>query len=187
MSWARFFGRRSRDNDFASELEAYIAHEIDENIARGLNPSEARLAALRKLGNRTRIREEIHKMNSLGFIESIWQDLKYGARVLRANPGFTAVAVISLALGIGANAALFQLIDAVMLRSLPVKAPEQLVRIGLPPNSGRTGSIWYQPNEITEPQWEFIRANHAPFEDVFAWARSQFNISESGAVSSRRR
>ncbi|MGA8593180.1 MAG: ABC transporter permease, partial [Bryobacteraceae bacterium] len=129
-----------------------------------------------------RIQEEIHKMNSLSFIESVWQDLRYGARMLRANPAFTVVAVISLALGIGANAALFQLIDAVMLRSLPVKAPEQLVRIEAPANAGMTGQFWDQPNHITEPQWEFIRANHQPFEGVFAWGRSQFNISESGAM-----
>jgi putative ABC transport system permease protein len=182
MRWARFFERKWRDEDFIEELAAYLADETDHNIAQGMSAQEAYEAALRKLGNRTRIREEIHKMNSLGFIESIWQDLKYGARVLRTNPGFTVVAVISLALGIGANAALFQLIDAVMLKSLPVKAPEQLVQIRLAPGGGRSGNFWDQPNEITEPQWDFIRANHQPFEDVFAWGRSQFNISESGAV-----
>jgi hypothetical protein len=141
MSWKRFFKRRRRDYDFASELAAYLAHETDDNIARGMDPQQARDAALRKLGNRTLLQEEIHRMNSLGFIESIWQDLKYGVRMLRANPAFTVVAVISLALGIGANAALFQLVDAVMLRSLPVKAPEQLVRIGPPPHSNRSGSF----------------------------------------------
>ncbi len=182
MRWRRFLERKRRDRDFVQELEAYLAHEIDRNIAGGRNAQEARDAAFRKLGNRTLLQEEIHKMNSLGFIESIWQDLRYGARMLRANPGFTAVAVISLALGIGANAALFQLIDAVLLKSLPVKAPEQLVRIGLPPHSNQNGNFWDQPNDITEPQWDFIRANHAPFEDVFAWGRSQFNISESGAA-----
>jgi putative ABC transport system permease protein len=182
MAWRRFFERRRRDDDFAGELAAYVAHETDDNIARGMDPRQAREAALRKLGNRTALQEEIHRMNSLGFIESVWQDMRYGARMLRTNAGFTAVAVVSLALGIGANAALFQLIDAVLLRSLPVKAPEQLVRIGLPPHSNRSGNFWDQPNDITEPQWEFIRANHKPFEDVFAWGRSQFNLSESGTV-----
>lgn len=182
MRWRRFFERKRRDCDFVQELEAYLAHEIDQNISSGMDAWQARDAALRKLGNRTKLQEEIHKMNSLGFIESIWQDLKYGVRMLRANPAFTSVAVISLALGIGANAALFQLIDAVLLRSLPVKAPEQLVRIGPPPHSNRNGNLWDQPNDITEPQWDFIRANHQPFEDVFAWGRSQFNISESGTV-----
>jgi predicted permease len=121
-------------------------------------------------------------MNSLGWLESVWQDLRYGARNLRANPAFTFVALLSLALGIGANAALFQLIDAVMLRSLPVKAPEQLVRIKVPDHSNRNGNFWDQPNDITEPQWEFLRAHHAPFQDVFAWARTRFNLAESGPV-----
>ncbi len=182
MRWAHFFGRRRRDNDFASELEAYIAHETDDNIARGMEAPEARDAAVRKLGNRTLLQEEIHKMNSLGFIESIWQDLRYGARMLRTNPGFTAVAVISLALGIGANAALFQLIDAVLLKSLPVKAPEQLVRIEPLPGSGRAGDISYPPNSTTNPQWEFLRSSRGPFQDIFAWANNPFNLSETGTI-----
>src|SRR5690348_8075381 len=132
MNWKRFFERKRRDGDFADELRAYLEQESADNIARGMDHREARETALRKLGNVTKLREEIHHMNSLGWIESVWQDLRYGARNLRANPGFTVVAVLSLALGIGANAALFQLIDAVMLRSLPVKAPEQLVRIKVP-------------------------------------------------------
>jgi predicted permease len=182
VNWLRYLHRKQHDEDFVEELAAYYAHEIDGNIARGMDAGEAREAAFRKLGNRMLLQEEIHRMNSLGFIESVWQDLRYGLRSLRANPGFTSVAVLSLALGIGANAALFQLIDAVLLRSLPVKAPEQLVEIRLPPQSDRSGNFWDQPNGITQPQWEFIRANHAPFEEVFAWGRSQFNISETGAV-----
>lgn len=181
-TWLRFFERKRRDSDFADELRAYLEQEIADNAARGMETREAREAATRKLGNITKLREEIHRMNSLGWIESIWQDLRYGARNLRANPGFTLVAVLSLALGIGANAALFQLIDAVMLRSLPVKAPEQLVQIKVPDHADRNGHFWDQPNDITEPQWEFLRAHHAPFQDVFAWARTRFNLAESGPV-----
>src|SRR6185312_17077713 len=181
-NWNRFFERKLHDGDFADELGAYLEQETADNIARGIDAREAREAALRKLGNLTKLREEIHHMNSLGWLESIWQDLRYGALALRANPGFTAVAVISLALGIGANAALFQLIDAVMLRSLPVKAPEQLVRIKVPDHSDRNGHFRDQPNDLTEPQWAYLRSHRAPFSDVFAWGRTRFNLAESGPV-----
>ncbi len=182
MGWKRYFDRKRRDDDFASELEAYVAHEVDNNIARGMDSQRARDAALRKLGNRTLLQEEIYKMNSLGFVENIWQDLRYGARMLRTNPGFTAVAVLSLALGIGANAALFQLIDAVLLKSLPVKAPEQLVRIEPLSGSGHWGDVNYRPNDLTNPQWEFLRSSHGPFQNLLAWGRNDFNISEAGAI-----
>src|ERR671930_1905545 len=129
MSIKRFFNRSRWDDERARELESYIAIETDENIARGMAPDEARLAAIRKLGNRTRIREDIYQMNTIGFLDSAWRDLKYAARLLRLNPGFAVVAILSLALGVGANTAIFQLLDAVRLRTLPVSDPRRLVEV----------------------------------------------------------
>jgi hypothetical protein len=129
MSIRRFFRRGRWDDERARELEAHLAIETDENVARGMSRDQARAAARRKLGNATLIREEIYRINTISVIDSVWQDLKYGLRGLRMNPGFALVAILSLALGIGANTAIFQLIDAVRLRTLPVNDPQQIALI----------------------------------------------------------
>jgi predicted permease len=127
MSWTRYFRRKHWDKERARELEAHLEIETDENIARGMSPEEARYAAHRKLGNLTLIREEIYRMNSLGWLETLWQDLRYGLRQLKRSPGFTAVAVVTLALGIGANSAVFSILNGLLLRALPVPEPERVV------------------------------------------------------------
>src|SRR5437762_2104539 len=124
MGLTRFLHRGRWDDERARELDAHLAIETDANIARGMQPDAARLAALRKLGNVTLVREEIYQMNTVTVIDAMWRDLKYGARLLRRNPAFAIVAILTLALGIGANTAIFQLLDAVQFRLLPVRAPE---------------------------------------------------------------
>src|SRR5256884_1761800 len=97
MGWSRFLRRRYWDAERARELEAHLAIETDENIARGMTPEAARAAARRKLGNATLVREEIYQMNTVTLIDSAWRDLKYGGRRLGLDPAFSVAAVPSLA------------------------------------------------------------------------------------------
>src|SRR6476620_8539228 len=158
MSWTRFFRRARWDDERARELDAHLSIEIDDNIARGMTPRQARDAARRKLGNITLVREDIYQMNTIGFLDSAWRDLKYGARLLRLNPAFAIVAILSLSLGVGANTAIFQLLDAVRIRTLPVKDPGQLVELRIAePVGGRTGQFSGRRASLTNPLCEQLR------------------------------
>src|ERR1700737_3684321 len=122
-------------------------------------------------------------MTLAALIESSWQDLRYAARLLRMSPGFLAVATLSLALGIGANTAIFQLISAVQLRMLPVHHPEQLVELHIAKNAHCCSANFSdrRPN-FTNPQWEQIRDHQQAFSDIFAWGDQRFNLASGGEV-----
>ena len=129
MSLLRFFRRNRWDRERAAELESYIQIETDRNVEAGMSPADALSAAYRKLGNPARIRETIYEMNSISVLDALRRDLRFSVRTLVKRPGFTIVVVLSLALGIGANTAIFSLVDAIIFRPLPVPNPGGLVTI----------------------------------------------------------
>ena len=175
MGWTRFLRRRYWDEERAREIEAYLQMETDENIARGMPPDQARYAAQRKLGNTTLIREEIYRMNSIGALETIWQDAKYAMRGFRKSPGFTFFAVAVLALAIAANTAIFSIADAVLLRPLPYRDANQLVMVW------EEASSYGFPEDTPAPgNFSDWKARNHVFEDVAAISAYDLNLTGDG-------
>jgi len=174
--------RNRLERELSGELRFHLEKLAEENITRGMAAEEARYAALRDLGGVEQIKEECRDMRRVNYIENFLQDVRYGVRQLRRSPGFAVVALLSLALGIGANTAIFQLLDAVRLRMLPVRDPQQLAEVRLTNLHGRMGSFFNWHAMLTNAIWEQLRANHEPFSGVVAWAPDDLNLAPRGEV-----
>jgi putative ABC transport system permease protein len=180
-----------REIEIADELAQHLKDRYESHIAGGVSAEEAERRVLSDLNERDlakELRQVEQRWNEPvtfgadergSFWATLWQDVRYGARVLRMNPAFAAVCVLSLALGIGANTAIFQLIDAVRIRTLPVKNPQELALIR-PMPSGRTGHAIGRYSYVTNPMWEQIRARQQGFSAVAAFGDRQFNLERGG-------
>jgi len=159
--------RRSRvEQELSEELCFHLEKLIEDKVANGMTPEEGCYAALRELGGVEQIKEECRDMRRPNYLESSIQDLRYGLRMLAKNPGFTAVAVLTLALGIGANTAIFSVVDAVVLRPLPYKDPDGLVMV-----KERIPLVTPEPIPVCAPDVVQFQRQNQVFESLAAFRR----------------
>jgi predicted permease len=186
--WNWLFHRKQHDEDLDEEIQAHLRLAVQEHIERGESPEAARAAARREFGNVTLVKETTRDMWGWTWLETLLQDLRYGLRQLARSPGFTAVVALSLALGIGANTAIFSLINAVMLRALPVQNPRGLVLLnrtrgqGIMAISSDNGSDNSSP--FSFPDFEEFRAHNQGFSSLFGFVPlGKPNINIDGQAS----
>jgi predicted permease len=177
MGLGRFFRRAKWDRERLEEIESYVQMEMDDNIARGMPLSEARAAARRKLGNSTLIREEIYSMNTIAFFDALGRDVRYGFRTLRHNPVFTVVALLTIAIGIGANTAVFSVVNSVLLKPLLYPKPAELVALRqVAP--GAAGLANFSDGLRLSPSMYFTYAEHnRTFQSLGVWTTGSANVT----------
>jgi predicted permease len=158
------FRRKRSPSDFAAEIKAHLELETEQLKERGLSEEEARRAARCAFGNVTQAQERFYESGRWLWLDHLVQDLRFGLRMLRKNPGFAAVAVLTLALGIGANTAIFTLLDQILLRLLPVKNPQQLVQLNM--RGRHYGSEWGW-NTISYPMYRDFQDHNEVFSGMF--------------------
>jgi putative ABC transport system permease protein len=178
MNWLRgwllrlggIFGNQRRDRDFAEELDCHLRMHVEDNLRAGMNPQEARRRALIKLGGIEQTKESYREGRGLPLLETLLLDVRFGARKLRKNPGITAVAILTLALGIGATTAIFSVVYGVLLRPLPYPKPDQIVQIWEVNEKGHRVNF-------TEPNFSDIRSTSQTLEGLAECNAGDFTIT----------
>src|ERR1700682_5945434 len=170
------------EREMDEELREYLDAATREKMRGGMSREEAARAARMAMGGEEVVKEHVRAVSWASRVEAVWSDVRCGARLLRLNPTFAAAAILSLALGIGANTAIFQLIDAVRLRTLPVKNAQEVARVVIDHRNGASGNFSTRYPDLTYAMWEQIRAQQQGFSDVFAWGPNLFNIAPGGEV-----
>ncbi len=176
------FRKRKAEQELDEELRDYLDKSAAEKMRTGMTRDEAMRRARLEMGGVEAVKESVRAASWETRIETLWTDLRFGARLLRFNPVFAGAAILSLALGIGANTAIFQLLDAVRLRTLPVKNPQEIARVVFDRRGSRSGNFSTRYPDFTYAMWEQIRDKQQGFSSVYAWAPVQFNVSPAGEV-----
>jgi MacB-like periplasmic core domain len=179
VRWWNAFRSDRLNGDLETELKYHLAETADALVADGMDENEALQVARQRLGNYSLQKERTRDMNVAHWLDETRADIIYGVRQLASNPGFTVIAVLSLALGIGANAAIFQLVNAIRLKMLPVLNPKELVSIDFEKGAMRAGR-WTGGATMTYPEWEQIKAQQQAFSGVLAWSSDRFSLTNGG-------
>ena len=174
------FRRKNVEAEMDEELRLHFEKQVAKFMQTGLLADEAKRRARLEFGGMEQIREEHRDSRGVSFIETLIQDVRYGLRILGRTPVITSVAILSLALGIGANTAIFSLIDTVLLRMLPVEKPEELLQVRM--REARSPGDEANP-VFTNPLWEELRNRQDIFSGIFSWSSTRFNLAQGGAVS----
>jgi macrolide transport system ATP-binding/permease protein len=178
-----WFSRRRVDEDFEQELRAHLEMLTQENMQRGMTRKDAVRAARVRLGGVTQLRETNREMWGLPVIEAFLQDVRYALRMLRKSPGFAAVAILTLALGIGANTAIFSVVQAVYLRTLPIEHPEQVVLVDWDHSAWPRGIIESgYGKSLSYPAFEELRAKNSTLSSVFGFAPLGYGGTNTNVV-----
>jgi putative ABC transport system permease protein len=175
------FLRSSMERELDDEVRFHLDRQMETYVGSGMSRKEAERRARREFGAVALAKEDAREARGVSLLDTIWRDLRYGVRVLLKSPGFTLVATASLALGIGANTAIFTLLDAIRLRSLPLKAPEELTLVRVTDMSGARGSV-NRDDTLTYGIWEQIRDRQQALAGVFAWSHAWLNLAREGEV-----
>jgi|SRR5579871_2845625 len=180
MSLRRFFRRAHWDRERSAEIDAYVEIETDDNIARGMPPHDAHAAARRKFGNPTLVREEIYQMNTITFLDTLAGDIRYGLRVLARSPLFTAAALLTLAIGIGANSAVFSVVNSVLVRPLRYPHSEQLVALhqDAPGAAGLANSA--DGLNLSPSMYSTYAEQNRTFQALGVWTEAMANVTGLG-------
>jgi len=178
MAFRSLFGRANAGARLNDELSSHLEHQIAQNVAAGMNAEEARYAALRSFGNPALLREQARTTWSWGWLESFAHDLRYSLRTLRRTPGFTAMAIVVMALGIGANVALFTVVRGVLLKPLPYMDPRQLFTL-YEADSHHKGGHKFLPTDFGSfSLWQSAIRDRAEMAAVSPW--QDYNVSAEG-------
>jgi predicted permease len=181
--WRNLLRRNHVERELDNELSAVLELMVDEKVRSGLSVRDARNAARRELGGLESLKDQVRAVRTGVTMDHLLQDLRCGLRILRKNPTFAFVAVFTLALGTGANVAIFHLVNALLLRPLPVERSQELVSIGIDQHGkGRIGRKDVGRSVFSEPLWQEIRAQQQAFSNVFAWGSGRWDLSTEGEV-----